>query len=75
MWRATWKAVLARRLRLVLTATAVVLGVAFVTGTLVLTDTTREQVKGIVGALGSSVAVVRAVESGSSACTSASAPG
>ena len=43
MWRATWKAVLARRLRLVLTATAVVLGVAFVTGTLVLTDTTRER--------------------------------
>jgi putative ABC transport system permease protein len=37
--RAAIKSVLARRLRLVLTATAVVLGVGFVAGTLVLTDT------------------------------------
>ena len=43
MWRATWKSALARRLRLVLTATAVLLGVTFVTGTLVLTETTNER--------------------------------
>ena len=39
MFRATLKAILARRLRLALTTLAVVLGVAFVTGTYVLTDT------------------------------------
>lgn len=39
MLRATFKSVAARKLRLLLTATAIVLGVAFVTGTLVLTDT------------------------------------
>ena len=39
MWRATWKGVLAHKLRLALTALAIVLGVMFVSGTLVLTDT------------------------------------
>jgi putative ABC transport system permease protein len=39
VWRATIKSLLARRLRLLLTALAVVLGVGFVAGTLVLTDT------------------------------------
>jgi putative ABC transport system permease protein len=39
MWRATIKSLLARKLRLLLTAVAVVLGVGFVAGTLVLTDT------------------------------------
>ena len=39
MWRATLKSLLARKLRLLLTALAVVLGVGFVVGTLVLTDT------------------------------------
>ena len=39
MWRAALKSVLARKLRLVLTALAIVLGVGFVSGTLVLTDT------------------------------------
>jgi putative ABC transport system permease protein len=43
MWRATWKEVLSRPLRLLLTATAVLLGVMFVTGTLVLTDTTQRR--------------------------------
>ena len=41
MFRATLKAILARKLRLALTTLAVVLGVAFVTGTYVLTDTIR----------------------------------
>jgi putative ABC transport system permease protein len=39
MWRATIKSLLARKLRLLLTAFAVVLGVGFTAGTLVLTDT------------------------------------
>ncbi|HEX7459832.1 MAG TPA: FtsX-like permease family protein [Acidimicrobiales bacterium] len=39
MWRATVKGVLAHKLRLALTGSAIVLGVMFVVGTLVLTDT------------------------------------
>lgn len=39
MWRAALKSLLARKLRLLLTAIAIVLGVGFVAGTLVLTDT------------------------------------
>ena len=39
MWRATFKSLLAKKLRLVLTAFSVVLGVGFVAGTYVLTDT------------------------------------
>ena len=39
MWRATIKGVFARKVRLLLTALAVVLGVTFVSGTYVLTDT------------------------------------
>ncbi len=42
MWRATVKGVLARRVRLALTALAVVLGVTFVSGTYVLTDTLKQ---------------------------------
>src|SRR5207244_5492461 len=39
MWRATLKGLLAHKVRLALTALAVVLGVGFVVGTYVLTDT------------------------------------
>ncbi len=39
MWKVTVKGLLAHKLRLVLTALAIVLGVTFVSGTLVLTDT------------------------------------
>jgi putative ABC transport system permease protein len=39
VWRATIKSLLARKLRLALTALAIVLGVGFMSGTLVLTDT------------------------------------
>jgi putative ABC transport system permease protein len=39
MWKATFQGILAHKLRLALTALAIVLGVTFVTGTLVLTDT------------------------------------
>jgi putative ABC transport system permease protein len=41
MWKATIKGVLARKVRLALTALAIVLGVCFVTGTYVLTDTLK----------------------------------
>jgi putative ABC transport system permease protein len=41
MWRATIKGVLARKVRLALTALAVVLGVAFTSGVYVLTDTLK----------------------------------
>ena len=39
MWRVTIKGLLAHKLRLVLTALAIVLGVTFIAGTFVLTDT------------------------------------
>ena len=39
MWHVTWKGLLAHKLRLALTAVAIVLGVTFVSGTFVLTDT------------------------------------
>lgn len=39
MWRATWKSLLAKKVRLALTTLSVVLGVGFVAGTYVLTDT------------------------------------
>ena len=39
MWKATLKGLLAHKLRLALTAVAIVLGVMFVSGTFVLTDT------------------------------------
>jgi putative ABC transport system permease protein len=41
MWKATIRAISARKLRLALTTLAVLLGVTFVTGTYVLTDTIR----------------------------------
>ncbi len=39
MWKITLKGLLAHKLRLALTATAIVLGVTFISGTFVLTDT------------------------------------
>src|SRR5450631_1935703 len=39
MWKVTRKGLLAHKLRLALTAVAIVLGVTFISGTLVLTDT------------------------------------
>ena len=39
MWRATLKSLLAHKLRLALTALSIMLGVGFVAGTYVLTDT------------------------------------
>ena len=38
MWRVTWRNLFARKLRLLLSAFAIVLGVAFVAGTLIFTN-------------------------------------
>jgi putative ABC transport system permease protein len=47
MWKATIRGILARRVRLALTALAVVLGVTFVSGTYVLTDTLDRSFNGV----------------------------
>ncbi len=47
MWRITLKGVVAHRLRYALTALAVLLGVAFIAGTLVLTDTINATFNGL----------------------------
>jgi putative ABC transport system permease protein len=47
MWRVTMKGVAAHRLRYALTALAVLLGVAFIAGTLVLTDTINATFNGL----------------------------
>ena len=44
MFRTAWKGLLGHKSRFVATALAVTLGVAFMAGTLVLTDTIREYV-------------------------------
>ena len=49
MWRVALKGLLARKLRLVLTALAIVLGVTFVTGTLVLGDTLNRTFNSLIG--------------------------
>lgn len=47
MWKATFQGILGRKVRLALTALAVVLGVSFVTGTYVLTDTLQQSFGGV----------------------------
>jgi putative ABC transport system permease protein len=49
MWKLTIKGLLARKLRLALTALAIVLGVTFVSGTLILTDTLDHTFDNLVG--------------------------
>src|ERR1035437_3763571 len=49
MWNVTVKGLLARKLRLALTALSIVLGVAFVSGTLVLTDTLHNTLSTLYG--------------------------
>jgi putative ABC transport system permease protein len=48
MWKVTWKNLFARKLRLLLSAFAIILGVAFVAGSFVLTDTIRSAFTGII---------------------------
>jgi putative ABC transport system permease protein len=49
MWKATVKGILARKVRLALTALAVLLGVTFVSGAYVLTDTLDHSFRGLYG--------------------------
>jgi putative ABC transport system permease protein len=58
VWRITLKGLLAHRVRLVLTTLSVVLGVAFVSGTFVLTDTMSAVFEDLVQTSSSSVDVV-----------------
>ncbi len=55
MWRATLSSLLAHRLRLALTTLAIVLGVAFVSGTLIYTDTVRASFDSVFGRISDSV--------------------
>ena len=57
MWRATFKGILAHKLRLLLTALAVVLGVGFVAGTYILTDTMNSAFDGLFQQIDSGTAV------------------
>src|SRR5437660_8173602 len=57
MWRATLKGLLAHKVRLGLTALAIVLGVAFVSGTYILTDTMNRAFTNIFGQIDKGVAV------------------
>jgi putative ABC transport system permease protein len=47
MWRVTLKGIAAKKIRILLTSVAVVLGVAFMTGTLVLSDTINKTFDGL----------------------------
>ncbi len=58
MWRATIKGLLAHKVRLALTALAVVLGVAFVSGTYILTDTMSKAFDSLFQTVNEGVAVV-----------------
>ena len=49
MWKVTTSGLRARKLRLALTALAVVLGVTFVTGTLILGDTLNRTFNNLIG--------------------------
>jgi putative ABC transport system permease protein len=63
MWRVTLKGVAAHRLRYALTALAILLGVAFIAGTFVLTDTMNNAFNGLYGQMyQGTAAVVRATE-------------
>ena len=64
MWRVTLKGVVAHRLRYALTALAVLLGVAFMAGTFVLTDTMNNAFNGLYTQIyQGTAAVVRATQS------------
>jgi len=63
MWRVTLKGVVAHRLRYALTALAVLLGVAFIAGTFVLTDTMNNSFNGLYSQMyQGTAAVVRATQ-------------
>ena len=55
MWRATLSSLFAHRIRLALTTLAIVLGVAFVSGTLIYTDTGRSAFDDVFGSIGENI--------------------
>lgn len=55
MWRATLTSLLAHKLRLAMTTLAIVLGVAFVSGTMIYTDTARSSFDAVFGSVMSTV--------------------
>src|SRR5919204_3212309 len=57
MWRATVKGLLAHKVRLGLTALAIVLGVGFVSGTYILTDTMNKAFQNLFSAIDKGIAV------------------
>jgi putative ABC transport system permease protein len=60
MWRTTYKNVLAHKLRLAMSGLAIVLGVAFVSGTLIFTDTLSKTFTNLFAATSADVDVQRA---------------
>src|SRR3954469_26047082 len=58
MFHATWKSLLARKLRLVLSGIAIILGVGFVAGAFILTDTIGQVFDNIFAQANKKVAVV-----------------
>lgn len=48
MWRVTWRNLFARKVRLLLSGFAIILGVAFVAGSFILTDTIHDAFTGII---------------------------
>ena len=64
MLRASWKSLLGRKLRLFMSAFAIILGVAFVSGSFIFTDTLGKAFDGIVNTVGD--VVVRPDVAGSS---------
>jgi putative ABC transport system permease protein len=57
MFKVSLRSLLSHKLRLVLTAVAIILGVTFVSGTLVLTDTIRSTFEGVLSNVDKGVAV------------------
>ena len=57
MLKVSLRSLLSHKLRLVLTAVAIILGVTFVSGTLVLTDTIRSTFEGVLSSVDKGVAV------------------
>lgn len=64
MLKVTWRNLLARKIRLLLSAFAIIIGVAFVSGSLVFTDTMGKSFEGVIKG-GTSDVVVRPAGSGS----------
>lgn len=60
MWNVTWRNLVARKVRLLLSATAIVLGVGFVAGSFILTDTMKGAFDGIIKGTTSDVQIVPA---------------